>query len=118
MKLSLLGVGLLALTTTVGFAQAAPVVKQQTPVAQHHMTINQRRANQQRRIGKGIRAGRINARQGARLKRKEAKITRAEHRMRRANGGKLTRAQHVRLNHRLNRTGRAIRRANEGARKQ
>ncbi len=118
MKLSLLGVGLLALSTTIGFAQAAPVVKQQTAVAQHHMTINQRRANQQRRIAKGIRTGRIHAVQGARLERKQARVARTEHRMRRANGGRLTRAQHVRLNHRLNRTGRAIRRANQGARKQ
>ncbi len=36
--------------------------------------------------------------------------------MRKADGGRLNRTQRVRLNHRLNRTGRAIRRANRGAR--
>ena len=117
MKLSLLGVGLLALSTTIGFAQAAPQVKQQAAVAQHHATINQRRAHQQRRIAKGIRTGNISARKGARLERREASVARQEHRMRKADGGRLNRAQRVRLNHRLNRTGRAIRRANQGARK-
>ena len=117
MKVSLLGVGLLALTTTVGFAQNAPAVAPRTAVTQHHAaTINQRRAHQQRRIGQAIRTGRINARQGARIERREASIARHEHRMRRADGGRLNRAQRVRLNHRLNRTGRAIRRANRGAR--
>lgn len=115
MRLSLLGVGLLALTTTVGFAQAVPAPAQ----PQHHAaTINQRRENQQRRIGQGIRTGRINARQGARLERREASITHQERHMRRADGGRLNRAQRVRLTHRLNRTSRAIRRANRGARKQ
>ena len=118
MKLSLLGVGLLALTTTVGFAQAAPAAAK-APVAQHRMaTIHQRRVNQQHRIARGIRTGRINARQGARLERREARITRSANRMRHANGGRLNHVQKVRLNRRLNRTSRAIRRANQGARKQ
>ena len=111
MKLSLFGVALLALSSTIGFCQAAPMY-----APRHAATINQRRAHQQRRIGQAIRTGRINARQGARIERREASIARQEHRMRRADGGRLNRAQRVRLNHRLNRTGRAIRRANRGAR--
>lgn len=115
MKVSLLGVGLLALTATIGFAQAAPA----PPVAQHHAsTINQRREHQQQRIAHGIRTGRINARQGARLERREVSIAHQERHMRRANGGRLTRVQRVRLNHRLNRASRAIYRANHGALKQ
>ena len=106
MKVSLLGVGLLALATTFGFAQAAP---SPAPAPMHrHATINQRRANQQHRIGQGIQSGRLNARQGARLERREASIGRTEHHMRRADGGRLTRADRVKLNHRLNRTSRAI----------
>ena len=70
MKVSLLGVGLLALTSTIGFAQA-PAAAPAAPMQRHAATINQRREHQQQRIGQGIRAGRLNARQGARLERRE-----------------------------------------------
>ena len=100
MKVSLFGVGLLALTSTIGFAQAAPAP---APMQRHAATINQRRENQQQRIGEGIRTGRLNARQGARLERREASIGRQEHRMRATD--------RVRLNHRLHRSSRAIYRA-------
>jgi len=115
MKVSLLGVGLLALTSTIGFAQAAPAA---VPAQRHATTINQRRENQQQRIGQGIRTGRIHARQGARLERREARIGRTEHRMRANHGGRLTRPDRVRLNHRLNRTSRAIYRAKHNRMKQ
>jgi len=108
MKVSLLGVGLLALTSTLGFAQAAP---KGLPAQGHATTINQRSEHQQRRIAQGVRTGRLNARQGARLEHREARIVRAEHRMRAAHGGRLTRGQRVRLNRRLHRTSRAIYRA-------
>ena len=106
MKVSLLGVGLLALTSTIGFAQAAPS-SAPAPI-ERHATINQRRANQQQRIGQGIQSGRLNARQGARLERREASIGREERHMRTADRGHLTRPDRVALNHRLNRTSRAI----------
>ncbi len=107
MKVSLFGVGLLALTSTIGFAQAAPAAPA-APMQRHAATINQRRENQQQRIGQGIRNGRLNARQGARLERREASIGRQERHMRAADGGRLTHVDRVRLNHRLNRTSRAI----------
>jgi hypothetical protein len=110
MKVSLFGVGLLALTSTIGFAQAAPAPAQ-APMQRHAATINQRREHQQMRIGEGIRTGRLNARQGARLERREASIGRQERHMRAADGGRLTHFDRVRLNHRLNRTSRAIYRA-------
>jgi len=106
MKVSLFGVGLLALTSTIGIAQAAPA-----PMQRHATTINQRREHQQQRIGQGIRTGRLNARQGARLERREASIGRQEHHMRAADGGRLNHYDRVRLNHRLNRSSRAIYRA-------
>jgi hypothetical protein len=109
MKVSLLGVGLLALTSTIGFAQAAPSPAP-API-ERHATINQRRAFQQQRIGQGIQGGRLNARQGARLERREASIGRQEHLMRTADHGRLNHFDRVRLNHRLNRTSRAIYRA-------
>jgi len=111
MKVSLLGVGLLALTSTIGFAQAAPAPAPAPAPMQRHATINQRRFNQQHRIGQGIQSGRLNARQGARLERREASIGRQERHMRAADGGHLNHFDRVRLNHRLNRTSRAIYRA-------
>jgi hypothetical protein len=103
MKVSLLGVGLLALTSTIGFAQAAPA-----PMQRHAGTINQRREHQQQRIGQGIRSGRLNARQAVRLERREVSIGRQERHMRAADGGRLNHYDRVRLNHRLNRSSRAI----------
>ena len=113
MKVSLLGVGLLALTSTIGFAQAAPAAPA-APMQRHAATINQRREHQQQRIGQGIRTGRLNARQGARFERREASIGRQERHMRTVDGGRLTHRDRVRLNHRLNRTSRAIYRAKHG----
>jgi hypothetical protein len=110
MKVSLLGVGLLALTSTLGFAQAAPATAP-APMQRHATTINQRREFQQQRIGQGIQSGRLNARQGARLERREASIGRQEHHMRASGQGRLNHFDRVRLNHRLNRTSRAIYRA-------
>jgi hypothetical protein len=115
MKVSLLGVGLLALTSTIGLAQAAPAAPQ---VQRHAATINQRRDNQQMRIAQGVRTGQLNAHQGAKLERREARIGRTEHRMRAASGGRLTRPQRVRLNHKLNRTSRAIYHARHNRMKQ
>jgi len=106
MKVSLFGVGLLALSSTFGLAQAAPA-----PVQRHAVTINQRRDNQQQRIAQGIHSGRLNARQGARLERREAAIGHRERMMRVAGHGRLNRRDRFRLNHRLNRTSRAIYRA-------
>ena len=114
MKVSLLGVGLLALTSTFGFAQAVPAPAPAPAPIERHATINQRRFNQQQRIGQGLQSGHLNARQGARLERREASIGRQERHMRAAGGGRLNHFDRVRLNHRLNRTSRAIYRAKHG----
>jgi len=137
MKLSFVGVGLLALTSTLGFAQAAP---QQAPASnqgpavtqnQHQFNhrganINQRRAFQHKRIAMGLRNGSLRPGQAHRLMKREASIGRQQRHMRFAHNGRLTRFDRVRLNHRLNHTSRAIYRARHsgnrarfaGARKQ
>jgi len=112
MKVSLLGVGLLALTSTIGFAQAGTLQTAKAPMQRHAATISQRRENQQKRIGKGIETGRINARKAIKLERREASIGRQAHMMRAANHGRFTRRDRSHLNHRLNRSSRAIYRAN------
>jgi len=103
MKASLFGVGLLALCSTFGIAQNAPV-----SAPRHAATINQRRANQQLRIAQGVRSGQLTSRETRHLKRREASIGRQERHMRNADRGHLTRIDRVRLNRRLNRTPRAI----------
>ena len=125
MKLSFVGVGLLALTSTIGFAQAAPQ-QAPAPMQRHAVTenyrrganINQRRAFQQHRIAQGVRSGRLNARQANRLERREVSIGRQAHHMRRMDGGRLTPRNRRVLNHRLNRTSHAINRAQRGERRQ
>jgi hypothetical protein len=137
MKLSFVGVGILALTSTLGFAQAAPqsapapklgpaVTQNQHQFNHRGANINQRRAFQHKRIAQGVRTGSLRPAQAHRLMKREASIGRQERHMRFAHNGRLTRFDRVRLNHRLNRTSRAIYRARHsghsarfaGARKQ
>ncbi len=107
MKVSLLGVGLLALSTTVGLSQTAPAPAP-APAQRHAATINQRRDFQQHRIAQGTNSGRLNAGQASRLERREMRIGRTERHMRAANHGRLNHADRVALNHRLNRVSRSI----------
>ena len=127
MKLSFVGVGLLALTSTIGFAQAAPqqapALKQGPAVTlnQPHgnfrgANINQRRAFQHKRIAMGLRNGSLRPGQAHRLLRREASIGRQQRHMRFAHNGRLTRFDRVRLNHRLNHASRAIYRARHAGR--
>jgi hypothetical protein len=111
MKVSLLGVGLLALSSTIGFSQTAPALAPAPAPAfapRHASTINQRRDFQQHRIAQGVRSGQLTARETRHLEGREMRIGRTERHMRYANHGRLTRADRISLNHRLNRTSRAI----------
>jgi hypothetical protein len=92
MKLPIVATALLALTGAVGMAQ----------------TIPQRQVNQQDRIAQGVRSGQLTPRETRRLEGREMSINRQERFMRRADYGRLTRRDRVVLNHRLNRTSRAI----------
>ena len=76
MKVSLLGVGLLALTSTIGFAQAVPSGSAPAPMQRPAATINQRREHQQQRIAQGIGTGRLNARQAIDLAFRVAELLR------------------------------------------
>jgi hypothetical protein len=65
--------------------------------------VNARRENQQDRIAQGIRSGRLNAGETARLERQEARINREVRSDRAANGGRLTPAERRKVNRQLNR---------------
>jgi Ni/Co efflux regulator RcnB len=92
MKLSLVATALLALSTTVAMAQ----------------NINQRKDNQQDRIGQGVRSGQLTARETSHLEGREASINREEHAMRRADDGHLTRGDRAALTSRQNRVSRSV----------
>jgi hypothetical protein len=70
--------------------------------------INQREANQQARILRGVGNGSLTAGELYRLQRREASIENQEQRMRARNGGHLTGVDKFILNQRLNNTSRAV----------
>jgi len=90
-------------------AQSVPAtaVPAPTPPIQKS-TINQRQENQQDRIAQGINSGQLTAGEAANLETKEAAINNEVRADRQANGGKLTQAERVQVNHQLNRTSRQI----------
>ena len=79
---------------------ALPVVAQNTnssaPVT--GQTIQQRKENQQDRIGQGVQSGQLTAGETSNLEKKEASINQEERDMRRLDNGKLTNADKKTLN--------------------
>lgn len=105
MKLSMFAAALLAVSTSVGMCQTSA-------------TIHQRKENQQDRIAQGVRSGQLTAHETRNLERREVSINREEHRMRRADDGRLTRADRKAINRRQNRVSRSIYRDKHNARVQ
>lgn len=69
---------------------ALPIaVNAQTP-NQYHQPIQHRKAEQQQRIGNGMRSGELTHRETAHLERQEHAINREERNMRAQNNGRLT----------------------------
>lgn len=92
---------------------AAPAMMiAQTPAqAAPKANIHQRQFNQQRRIAKGVRSGRINPRQAVRLERQHRNIHRAVRSMRARHNGHLTMRNRRAIYHRQNVASRRIFRA-------
>jgi hypothetical protein len=76
--------------------------------AQSNREINQRKVDQQHRIGQGVRSGELTPGETARLERQERGINREERGMRRADGGHLTQRDRRILNHQQNRESQRI----------
>jgi hypothetical protein len=106
MKVSLIGIGLLALSSTIGFSQTAAATP--APAPRQSATFHQRHEMQQHRIAQGVRSGRLSPAQARRLEFRQRSIGREARFMRAANHGRLTHANRVALNHRFNRNSRAI----------
>jgi hypothetical protein len=100
---------LLKYVLVAALAAAPAVMIAQTPAQDTPKAPIARRAfNQQRRIGEGIRNGRINAHQGARLERQQMRIHRQAHMMRVRHNGRLTMRQRRFINRRQGAASRNI----------
>lgn len=89
---------------------ALPVVAQNsapsTPVT--GQTIQERKENQQDRIGQGVQSGQLTAGEAANLEKKEASINQEERDMRKLDQGKLTHADKATLTQQQNRMSKQI----------
>jgi len=92
----LYGVAILALTTSMAFAQESG------QTAQHRKNV------QQQRIAQGVHSGQLSARETHHLEGRESHINHEEHNMRTRDNGHLTHADRTRIQHQQNRTSRAI----------
>lgn len=89
---------LVAILATTTLAQA-----QET-----NRTINGRKAEQQQRIGNGVRSGQMMAGETAHVEQQERAMNREERDMRAANNGHLTRSDRSTLQHQQNQESRRI----------
>ena len=94
---------LLALAITLAFSPAA-IFAQTTP------DINQRKVDQQDRIGQGVKSGQLTARETGHLEHQEAGINKEEHGMRAQDNGHLTSQDRKTINHQQNQESRRIHR--------
>jgi hypothetical protein len=80
--------------------------------------VNDRRENQQDRIAQGVRSGRLNAGETARLESREARVNHEIRNDRRAHDGHLTAPERRQINHQQNRMSRSIYRDKHNGRRQ
>src|SRR5271157_166858 len=110
LRFACLSAALAAFMLPAALAQSAPPTAgpAPTPPIPKPATIPQRQENQQDRIAQGIKSGQLTAGETANLETKEAAINNEVRADRHLNGGKLTQAERVQVNHQLNRTSRQI----------
>ncbi len=88
--------------SAVSFGAMAQDATPSTTPATKPPTINQRKDNQQQRIGEGVENGSLTAGEASSLERKETRLNAEERRMKAANGGKLTPAERAKLQRQQN----------------
>ena len=81
-------------------------------------TVNERKHDQQERIGQGVQSGQLTPHETTNLERREGSINREDRNMRSRDDGHLTNKDRRVLNRRQNRTSRAIYRDKHNARRQ
>ena len=85
-----------------------PVAAQTSVPAAAPATINQRKDNQQDRIGNGIQSGELTPGEAGRLEKKESNLNQEEHDMRKLDNGHLTTADRTTLNQQQNKLSQNI----------
>jgi methionine-rich copper-binding protein CopC len=95
------------LASTLVIAPAAMIAQTPTPGA-HDYNINQRKVDQQDRIGNGVKNGKLTAGQTARLEHQEAGINKEERGMRAQDNGHLTKQDRQTIHAQQNQESRRI----------
>ncbi len=108
MKIATLTAAAALLISTAAFAQ--------TP--ESNRTINQRKYDQQQRIGQGVRSGQLTPRETAHVEHQERAINHEERNMRAADNGHLTRSDRKTLHAQQNQESRRIYRDKHNSRVQ
>jgi hypothetical protein len=101
----------LALLASLALAPAAVIAQTPTPTptpGQHDYDINQRKTNQQERIGQGVQSGQLTAGETSRLEHQEAGINKEEKGMRAQDNGHLTKTDRATLHQQQNQESRRI----------
>jgi hypothetical protein len=92
-----------ALASTLAITSLAVAGAQES-----NATINNRKADQQARIGQGVRSGQMTPRETSHIEHQEAGINREEHAMRAQDNGHLTRGDRAVIQHQQNAESRRI----------
>jgi hypothetical protein len=106
MKIRTLACTLALLAGSAAFAQAPATPASKDPLATPR--IDQRQANQEKRIDQGVSSGALTAKEAARLDKRETKIE--SDKLAAKSDGKVTKAERRKLKHEENRASAAIRR--------
>jgi hypothetical protein len=95
--LAMVAAGLIVGTTGMAFAGEPPEGR-----------IQERKENQQKRIGNGVANGSLTPRETVNLEKKEGRLNREIHHDRKQNGGNLTNKEKAQVNRQQNRLSRQI----------
>jgi hypothetical protein len=102
----------LALFASLALAPAAVIAQTPTTATptpgQHDYDINQRKTNQQERIGQGVQSGQLTAGETSRLEHQEAGINKEEKGMRAQDNGHLTKTDRATIHQQQNQESRRI----------
>jgi len=91
-----------AFATALAFAPAVLFAQTATTTTTTPPTINQRKVDQQDRIGQGVKSGQLTAGETSHLEHQEAGINKEESSMRAQDNGKLTGQDRKTINHQQN----------------
>lgn len=108
----------LVLSPGVVLAQSVPTPATAPTPGKHDYDINQRKENQQDRIGQGVKSGQLTAGETSHLEKQESAINREEHNMRAQDNGHLTKQDRKTIHQQQNQESRRIYRDKHNAKVQ